>query len=71
MAAVSLFGSWFAGRLCLRVDAAVYIADLSVGCMHDPPKVSWGESSFSRGESRAFYENDERDVVKSMILLII
>ena len=36
--AVSTFGSWFAGRLCLRVGTAVCIADLSVGYMHDPPQ---------------------------------
>ena len=38
------------------MGTAVYIANLSVGYMHDPPhpKVSWGESSFSRGESKAF-----------------
>ena len=35
---VSKFSSWFVGRLCLRVDAAVCIADLSVGCMHNPPQ---------------------------------
>ena len=32
------FSNRFMGRLCLRVDAAVCIADLSVGCMHDPPQ---------------------------------
>ena len=36
--AVSTFSNWFVGRLYLRVDAAVCIADLSVGCMHDPPQ---------------------------------
>ena len=51
--AVSKFSSWFVGWLCLCVDAAVCIADLSVGCMHVPPQGIMGESSFSRGESRA------------------
>ena len=52
--AVSTFSNWFVGRLYLRVDAAVCIADFCWLYARPTPRCHGGSLVFSRGESRAF-----------------